>query len=91
MIPKIEKLELPKLRELYLSCNYFTKYDIFKKIQHFKKLEILHIGSNRFIYKGDKNNYKNVSLNTIKEMNLINGVFNDDSIDLLFLFELKQL
>ena len=91
MIPKIKELQLPELKKLYLASNNFTNYDIFKALQNFKNLENFNIKSNRFIYNRDKNKYKNISLNTIKEMNLGNGVFNDDSIDLLFQFGLKEL
>ena len=91
MIDIIKDLKFPELKELKLENNNFTNYDIFKSIQSFKKLENFNIKSNRFIYNGDKNKYKNISLNTIKEMDVSNGVFVDNSIELLFQFELKEL
>ena len=91
MIECVEKLELPNLIELIFDNNNFTNYDIFQAIQHFDKLEIFNINSNGFTGEIYKENLKNIKLNSIKILYLNNGVFDNNSLDLLFQFKLKEI
>lgn len=87
----IKKLNLPNLKVFLLGNNNFTNYDIFEAIQHFEKLEEFDIDSNCFNDDIHKENLLNISLNSLKHLNLSNGVFNDKSIDLLFQLKLNNL
>ena len=58
-------------------------------MQTFGKLAKLNIGSNKFSKETYKN--ENYNLNSIKEIILSNGVFNDDSIFILSKFKLENI
>jgi hypothetical protein len=91
MIKCVEKLNLPNLKELIFDNNNFTNYDIFPAIQHFYKLELFNINSNGFTGEINKENLKNIKLNSIKQLYLNSGVFDNNSLDLLFQFKLEKI
>lgn len=88
-IKYIHKFDFPNLKELNLYQNLFTDFELFKSIEHFTQLNMLNVGCNKF----EKDTFKNqkFNLNSINEIKLYNGVFNDNSIDILKYFELKNI
>ena len=93
MIDCIKELHLPKLKNFILENNNFTNFEFFHAIEHFKNLEDLDISSNPFEENIDKIYSKNIYyiLNSIKIINFSNGVFNDETIKLLFQFKLDNV
>ncbi len=92
IINVLEKLNAPNLKDLSLENNNLKDYFIFIALQHFKYLQKVDLGSNGFtIEKININNVNNISLQSITELWASNGVFDDDTIDQLFKFDLKNL
>ena len=88
-IKYISEFKFPELKVLSLKLNYFSNFELFRAIQIFQKLIELNIGSNRLLkatYKNEKYN-----LNSLKELILSNGVFNDESIYILSNFKLENI
>jgi hypothetical protein len=83
-IPILKKLNCSNLEILNLESNFFTSYSLFTSIEKFTKLKEVNFSSNR-LYE-DCNILKNkiISYSSIIKLNLSNGVFSDDTIDLLF-------
>ena len=88
-IKYISEFRFPELKDLSLKLNYFSNFEFFKSMQTFGKLAKLNIGSNKFSKETYKN--ENYNLNSIKEIILSNGVFNDDSIFILSKFKLENI
>ena len=93
MIDCIKELHLPKLKNFILENNNFRNFEFFHAVEHFKNLEDLDISSNPFEENIDKIYSKNIyyTLNSIKIINFSNGVFNDETIKLLFQFKLDNV
>ena len=92
IINDLEKLNTPNLKDLSLENNNLKDYLIFRALQHFKNLQKVDLGSNGFtIEKININNLNNITLQSIKELWASNGVFDDDTIDQLFKFNLEKL
>ena len=94
MIEVISKLNFNDLLSLDLSYNYFTQFQLFKSIEHFKKLQIIKFGSNKFTEDIDgimKDKSLEFNLQSIKEMYLSNGVFTEKSIKIISKFLLEKL
>ena len=89
-IPYIQKFKFEKLKHLNFYFNNFTEYAFFKAIENFKNLDILNVGSNRFKDYNIMNNCKH-DLNSIKIIHLINGVFSDETINIIRYFLLNEL
>ena len=89
-ISYIKEFKFKKLKNLNFYFNNFTQYEFFKAIENFKSLEILSIGSNRFKDCHKINNIK-IDLNSIKIFHLINGVFSDETINIISYFLLNKL
>ena len=97
MIKVINKLKLPKLKIFILELNNFTHFNIFHAIELFTNLEIFNISSNR-LYKNnivgeEKKIYseKSYQLNSLKELYANNGVFSNNTLDILFKFKVRNL
>jgi hypothetical protein len=94
MIEVISKLNFNDLLSLDLSYNYFTQFQLFKSIEHFKKLQIIKFGSNKFTEDIDgimKDKSLEFNLQSIKEMYLSNGIFTEKSIKIISKFLLEKL
>ena len=92
IINVLENLNAPNLKDLSLENNNLKDYLVFRALQHFKFLQKVDLGSNGFtIEKININNLNNISLQSITELWVSNGVFDDDTIDQLFKFALKNL
>ena len=96
MIEVISILNLKNLRILDLSYNYFTQFQLFKSIEHFKNLKITKFGSNKFTEDIEaimKDKSFEFNLQSLKEMYLFNGVFSNKSIKIIskFLFEKLEI
>ena len=92
MIDCIKNLDLPNLKQFIFENNNFTNFAFFHAVEHFKKLELLDISSNPFEENVDEKLLENIYiLNSIKEINLSNGIFNDNTIKLLFQFNFKNV
>ena len=94
MIEVISKLNFKHLLFLDLSYNYFTQFQLFKAIEHFKNLQIIKFGSNKFTENIDdimKDKSIEFNLQSIREMYLSNGVFSDKSIKLISKFLIEKL
>lgn len=87
----LKKLNCSDLETLNLESNFFTSYLLFTLIEKFTKLKEVNFCSNR-LYE-DYNIFKNkiISYSSIKKLILSNGVFSDDTIDLLFHLEFSNL
>ena len=90
------KLNYNNLENLNLSFNYFTQFNLFKSLEHFKKLKKLDLFSNKFTediedLMKDKNLEYN--LQSLEEINLSLGVFYEKSIKLIskFIFEKLEI
>ena len=83
-IPILKKLNCSNLEILNLESNFFTSYSLFTSIEKFTKLKEVNFSSNR-LYE-DCNILKNkiISYSSIVKLNLSNGVFSEDTINLLF-------
>ena len=81
MIDCIKKLNLPNLKHFILENNNFTNFEFFHAVEHFAKLELLDISSNPFEENIDEiySEFVFYNLNSMKEINLSNGVFNDNT------------
>ena len=88
-IDYIYNFNFPNLEQLNFNYNFFSDFKFFKSMEKFHNLNKLNIGTNKF----DKNTFNNEKyyLNSIKELILSNGVFNDDSIEILKYFELINI
>ena len=94
MIAVISKLNFKNLLFLDLSYNYFTQFQLFKSIEHFKILQLINFGSNKFTEDIDdimKDKNIEFNLQSIREMYLSNGVFSDKSIKIISKFLLEKL
>ena len=94
MIAVISKLNFKNLLFLDLSYNYFTQFQLFKSIEHFKILQSINFGSNKFTKDIDdivKDKNIEFNLQSIREMYLSNGVFSDKSIKIISKFLLEKL
>ena len=88
-IKYISKFNFPELKDLSFNLNYFTKFEFFKSIEKLQNLIKLNIGSNKFLKETYKN--ENYNLNSIKELILSNGVFNDKTIFILSQFQMENI
>ena len=87
------KLNFPELEKLNLSYNYFTSYDIFKSVEHFKKLIDLNLCSN-FFNKQEKEIGENIKyiFKSLENIVLSNGVFSEENIEIMIKrFEFEKL
>ena len=94
MIDVIAKLDFNNLENLNLSYNYFTQFNLFKSIEHFKNLKKFIIGSNDFTEDIDdlmKDKNLEYNLQTLEEIDLSLGVFSEESIKLLSKFKFEKL
>jgi hypothetical protein len=91
-INDLQKVNMPKLKELSLENNNLKDYIIFKVLENFKNLKKVDLGSNGFTNeKINKKYLNNISLNSITELYVSNGVFDDITIDQLLNFQLNNL
>ena len=91
-INDLQKVNMPKLKELSLENNNLKDYIIFKVLENFKNLKKVDLGSNIFTYKKINIKYlNNISLNSITELYVSNGVFDDITIEQLLKFELENI
>lgn len=90
-IESVNNLNFPNLVHLSFNSNYFEDFYIFKAIEHFCGLKYLNMCSNRF--NEDISNYKNIDFKfpSLEVLLLENGVFNNNSIEILSQFDLKHL
>ena len=90
----LAKLNYNNLEDLNLRLNYFTQFDLFKSLEHFKKLKKLNLFSNKFTediedLMKDKNLKYN--LQSIEEIDLSLGIFSEKSIKLISKFIFGKL
>ena len=90
-IEYFKKLKFKELKELNLFSNNLIDFHFFEIVNnvYLKKLELLYIGSNRFI------NNSNIDIefdaSNIEEIGLSNGIFNNSSIHLINNFKFTNL
>jgi hypothetical protein len=87
----LKKLNCSDLETLNLESNFFTSYLLFTIIEKFTKLKEVNFSSNRLYEDYNILNNKIISYSSIKKLILSNGVFSDDTIDLLFHLEFSNL
>ena len=88
------KLNFPELKILNLSYNYISNYEIFKSIEHFKKLIDLNLCSNFFNKQEDESCDENIKyiFKSLENIVLSNGVFSEENIGIIIKrFEFEKL
>ena len=83
------KNNFPKLKDLNLEGNNLTDYYFFKSIQSLKDLMILNVSRNEFY--PPRNPNEKYFFNSMKEMILSNGVFDNNTIKIIQNFEIKNI
>ena len=86
----MKDMKFEKLKVFSLKQNYLTDYRVFEEVKVFKNLKKFDISSNRFKNKEFFEN-KTIDLNTIEELILSNGVFDENSINNIPALALKNL
>lgn len=86
----MKDMKFEKLKVFSLKQNYLTDYRVFEEVKVFKNLKKFDISSNRFKNKEFFEN-KKIDLNTIEELILSNGVFDENSINNISALALKNL
>ena len=79
------------LEELNLGTNLFSDYKIFQIISNFPKLESLDLSSNRLEKDSIDLSGKIFGYDSIKTLNLSNGIFSDETINLISVLRFKNL
>ena len=88
----LKEINMPNLEQLSLENNNLKDYFIFKVLENFKNLKKIDIGSNGFTNEKINIKYLNdISLNSVTELYVSNGVFDDFTIDKLLNFQLRNL
>ena len=90
-INNIENLNAKNLEELNLGTNLFSDYKIFQIISNFPKLESLDLSSNRLEKDSIDLSGKIFGYDSIKTLNLSNGIFSDETINLISVLRFKNL
>ena len=92
MIKFIKYFEFKLLNYLNFYNNYFSDYEFFEAINHFKELTFLSVSSNRFNYDISTLNIKEIkyNLSKLEKICFNNGVFSDESSILLTRFDFSN-
>lgn len=87
----LKKLNCYDLEKLNLESNFFKSYSLFTVIENFTKLKEVNFSSNRLYEDYYTFKDKIIPYHSILKLKLSNGIFSDDTIDLLFCLRFTNL
>ena len=87
----MKKLNCYDLEKLNLESNSFTSYSLLTVIENFKKLKEVNFSSNRLYEDYNIIKVKIIPYHSILKLNLSNGIFSNDTIDLLSCLKFTNL